>query len=214
MSNLIDRNDPSVDPLLYDPSQRHRPNGAVLLDFVNLHAGIHNAHNLEQCYGDFVGRHPQLFSPKSLMAQINARFGDVVVAKAYANWNFFVRYLDEVRNSGIEPVFTNDRYEKNTDRVIIADAVEIACTVPKIDFFIIGSGDRDFVPLAQKLRMRKVRVFGIGIQGSISDELRAACDEYVTVIPSGEWPTELPKVTGHAWPRLPMNRNGYAGTDQ
>ncbi len=105
-------------------------------------------------------------------------------------------------------MFTNDRYVKNTDRVMTADAVEAACVVSGLDFVILGTGDGDFVPLAQKLRMRKLKVYTVGIQGSISDELRAACDHTVTIIPNGSWPLDTPKVSGKAWLSLPP-RNGH-----
>jgi uncharacterized protein (TIGR00288 family) len=182
--------------------------GAIFLDFVNLHASIHNTLNPVQRYDEYCGRHPQLFSPHMLMQHVETRYGGIVLAKAYSNWNFFVKYLEEVRNAGIEPVFTNDRYAKNTDRVMTADAVEAACTVPGLDFVVLGTGDGDFVPLAQKLRMRKLKVYAVGVRGSISDELRAACDHTVTILPSGTWPEEMPKVSNKPWQSFP-SRNGH-----
>jgi uncharacterized LabA/DUF88 family protein len=184
--------------------------GGVVIDFSNLHAGFHAAMNTEVRYEQFNGRHPQLFCPRELMARIEHRFGPVVVAKAYANWNFFVRYLDEARNAGVEPVFVNDRYEKNTDRVLSIDAIELACTRTDLGFVVIGSGDRDFVPLAQKLRQRRLKVYGVGVEGTVSDELRAACDDYVTLMPAGEWPDDQPKTSGFSPPRFPPSLNGQS----
>lgn len=184
------------------------PTGAAFLDFANLHGGFHDALNGEQKYAEYQGRHPQLFSPKELMARLEARFGEVVLAKGYANWNFFVRYLDEVRNARVDTVFTNDRYDDDTDRVIVADAVEAACTATGLDFIVLASGDGGFTSLVQKLRRRRLNVFGVGVDGTIHPGLRAACDEYVTLTPDAEWPADFPKVSGSTYPRPAFPRTG------
>ncbi|MGV0802480.1 NYN domain-containing protein, partial [Mycolicibacterium elephantis] len=45
---------------------------------------------------------------------------------------------------------------------------------------VIVAGDSDYIPLAQRCKRLGRYVVGIGITGSISRSLTAACDEYVS----------------------------------
>jgi hypothetical protein len=44
---------------------------------------------------------------------------------------------------------------------------------------VVGSGDSDFTPLVLKLRELNKRVIGVGVEGSTSELLPGACDEFL-----------------------------------
>jgi len=64
----------------------------------------------------------------------------------------------------------------NTDSDIILDAMDLV-TKCDIKVVVIASGDRDFVPLYQKLKERGIRVEVLAFQDSLSGELMRHVDE-------------------------------------
>jgi hypothetical protein len=65
------------------------------------------------------------------------------------------------------------------DIKLAVDAVELSWQRDFITVFVIASGDSDFTPLVLKLRELNKRVIGVGVEGSTSDLLPGACDEFL-----------------------------------
>jgi NYN domain/OST-HTH/LOTUS domain len=65
------------------------------------------------------------------------------------------------------------------DIKLSVDAVELSLERAFITVFVIASGDSDFTPLVLKLRELNKRVIGVGIEGSTSELLPGACDEFL-----------------------------------
>lgn len=108
--------------------------------------------------------------------------GRVVYVKAYGDFSEYIRsYVPIFQRSGVEmQQMTTSAHGKNTaDMMLAMDALEM-CLLPHApDVFLIGSADRDFVPLVQKLKRYGATVIGLGIEGSISTELKDVCDQYL-----------------------------------
>jgi NYN domain/OST-HTH/LOTUS domain len=65
------------------------------------------------------------------------------------------------------------------DIKLAVDTLELAFERSFITTFVIGSGDSDFTPLVLKLRELNKRVIGVGVEGSTSELLPGACDEFL-----------------------------------
>jgi hypothetical protein len=65
------------------------------------------------------------------------------------------------------------------DIKMAVDAVELSFERDYITTFVLCTGDSDFTPLVHKLRELNRRVLGLGLRGSTSRLLAAACDEYL-----------------------------------
>ncbi|MDQ3963731.1 MAG: NYN domain-containing protein, partial [Actinomycetota bacterium] len=65
------------------------------------------------------------------------------------------------------------------DIKLAVDALELAFEREFITTFVIASGDSDFTPLVLKLRELNRRVIGVGVEGSTSELLPGACDEFL-----------------------------------
>lgn len=108
--------------------------------------------------------------------------GRVVVARAYGDWAR--PFMEDVRRDLQRSVFElgqlpTDIKGKNTaDMVLAMDALEMCFQRSAPQIIIIGSGDRDFVPLVQRLRRYGARVIGVGLKGTINQMLRTICDDY------------------------------------
>jgi uncharacterized protein (TIGR00288 family) len=109
--------------------------------------------------------------------------GRVVVRRAYADWNLFSEHRQGLVAQRIEMIEIPQRtgmVRKNAADIKLAvDALELAFERAFITTFFIASGDSDFTPLVLKLRELNRRVVGVGVEGSTSELLPGACDEFL-----------------------------------
>jgi uncharacterized protein (TIGR00288 family) len=109
--------------------------------------------------------------------------GRVIVRRAYADWNLFSDYRENLLSHRIEMIEVPQRtgmVRKNAADVKLAvDAIELSWQRDFITVFVVASGDSDFTPLVLKLRELNKRVIGVGVEGSTSDLLPGACDEFL-----------------------------------
>src|SRR5918999_547898 len=117
-----------------------------------------------------------------LMDALSER-GRVVIRRAYADWNLFSEYRQDLVAQRIEMIEIPQRtgmVRKNAADIKLAvDALELAFQREFVTTFVIGSGDSDFTPLVLKLRELNRRVVGVGVEGSTSELLPGACDEFL-----------------------------------
>ena len=109
--------------------------------------------------------------------------GRVVVRRAYADWNLFSEHRAGLVSERIEMIEVPQRtgmVRKNAADIKLAvDALELAFQRDFITTFVIASGDSDFTPLVLKLRELNRMVIGVGVEGSTSELLPGACDEFL-----------------------------------
>jgi uncharacterized LabA/DUF88 family protein len=112
-------------------------------------------------------------------------FGTLVLTRAYADWSAPVNadYRGQVVSRAVDLVqlFPAAAYAKNgADIRLAVDAVEDMFRLPDLTHVVIVAGDSDYIALAQRCRRLGRYVVGIGVAGSTSRSLAAACDEFVT----------------------------------
>ena len=134
----------------------------------------------------------------SLIIDRVRQHGTIMSSKAYADWTsaFLRPVLGDFRANAIELIqlptsaaqFRSER--KNTADIQLAvDALEMALSPVAPNSVVIVGGDRDFVPLVQKLKRYGIHVLGIGVQAGVSRVLIEACDSFVfydDLVPSDE----------------------------
>ena len=108
-----------------------------------------------------------------------------MLTKAYADWSADVNaeYRGQLVGRAVDLVqlFPAAAYAKNgADIRLAVDAVEDMFRLPDLTHVVIVAGDSDYIALAQRCKRLGRYVVGIGITGSISRSLTAACDEFVT----------------------------------
>jgi uncharacterized LabA/DUF88 family protein len=126
-----------------------------------------------------------------------ASFGTTVVNRAYADWSVPVNasYQRQLMNRAVDltQLFTTTtRGTKNgADIRLAVDVVEDLFRLPDLTHVIIVAGDSDYIALAQKAKRLGRFVVGIGVAGSTSTSLAAACDEFedYDALPGVERPT-------------------------
>ena len=142
---------------------------AFLIDYENLAIGARE-------------RGEKLLQMDVIMNALSER-GRIVIRRAYADWNLFTDHRQQLVAERIEMIEIPQRtgmVRKNAADIKLAvDAMELAYERDFITTFVIGSGDSDFTPLVLKLRELNRRVIGVGVEGSTSDLLPGACDEFL-----------------------------------
>ncbi|WP_431235172.1 NYN domain-containing protein [Mycolicibacterium psychrotolerans] len=111
-------------------------------------------------------------------------FGTVVLTRAYADWSADVNaeYQQQLVGRAVDLVqlFPAAAYGKNAADIRLAvDAVEDMFRLPDLTHVVIVAGDSDYIPLAQRCKRLGRYVVGIGVAGSSSRALAAACDDFV-----------------------------------
>ncbi|MGE5619030.1 MAG: NYN domain-containing protein [Sphingomonadaceae bacterium] len=137
-----------------------------------------------------------------------AKYGRVVAAKAYANWQEgqHLRDPNDLYSAGIEPIYvptvilgfgdSSDgapRRKNSIDVKLAVDCVDASLSNPNISTFVLVTGDGDFVHLINTLRLRGKRVVVIGTSWSTSWQLTSSADHFlaydVTVDPVSPSPS-------------------------
>jgi uncharacterized LabA/DUF88 family protein len=171
---------------LYEPPQG---DVALYIDWENIKYSLLNKE----------GRLPNAMAIKDSAA----KYGRVVAAKAYANWQEgqHLRDPNDLYSAGIEPIyvptvilgFTDSpdgapRRKNSVDVKLAVDCVDASLSNPNIATFVLVTGDGDFVHLINTLRLRGKKVVVIGTSWSTSWQLTSSADHFlaydVTVDPS------------------------------
>ncbi|WAC66985.1 NYN domain-containing protein [Agrococcus sp. SL85] len=110
-------------------------------------------------------------------------YGSIVLSRAYADWSVpaHAAYRDQLLARAVDLVqlFPTTRALKNgADIRLAVDVVEDLFRLDDITHVVIVAGDSDYIALAQRAKRLGRFVVGIGVAGSTSKSLAAACDEF------------------------------------
>src|SRR5215217_1568214 len=169
------------------------PRVAVYLDFDNIvisrYDQIHGRSSFQKDktagFHKQPGRLTQATVDVGAVIDFASSFGTLVLTRAYADWSDPVNadYRGQLVSRAVDLVqlFPAAAYAKNgADIRLAVDAVEDMFRLPDLTHVVIVAGDSDYIALAQRCKRLGRYVVGIGITGSISRSLTAACDEFVT----------------------------------
>jgi uncharacterized LabA/DUF88 family protein len=169
------------------------PRVAVYLDFDNIvisrYDQIHGRNSFQKDRAAGFHKEPGRLTTATVdvgaIIDFASSFGTLVLTKAYADWSADVNaeYRGQLVGRAVDLVqlFPAAAYAKNgADIRLAVDAVEDMFRLPDLTHVVIVAGDSDYIALAQRCKRLGRYVVGIGITGSISRSLTAACDEFVT----------------------------------
>lgn len=116
------------------------------------------------------------------------RFGRVVYARAYADWQDPVHAGDpaSLYLAGLEPVYVltrrytdasgEVRIKNSVDVKLAADCIEASHTLPSVRTYVIVSGDHGFLHVVNTLRPHGKKVVVIGVSWTTSAQLTDQAD--------------------------------------
>ena len=180
-------------------AEQSRDRVGVYLDFDNIVISRYNQLHGKNQFAKDKARYHVSSNPKA-DAEVTARihqamidvgavldyassFGAVVVSRAYADWSAAVnaRYQRQLTDRAVDltQLFPTVSSLKNGADIRLAiDVVEDVLRLTDLTHVVIVAGDSDYIPLAQRCRRLGRYVIGIGVSGSTSSALAAACDEF------------------------------------
>ncbi|CAJ1581817.1 NYN domain-containing protein [[Mycobacterium] wendilense] len=166
---------------------------AVYLDFDNIVISRYDQVNGRNSFqrdraktpGDHAERLERATVDVGAIIDFASSFGTLVLTRAYADWSAEVNagYQGQLVGRAVDLVqlFPAAAYGKNgADIRLAVDAVEDMFRLPDLTHVVIVAGDSDYIALAQRCKRLGRYVVGIGVAGSSSRSLAAACDEFVT----------------------------------
>jgi hypothetical protein len=111
-------------------------------------------------------------------------FGTVALSRAYADWSVPTNasYKSQLVNRAIDLVqlFPASSTKNGADIRLAVDVIDDMFRLPDITHVVIVAGDSDYIPLVQRCKRLGRVVVGIGVQGSTSQALVAALDDFET----------------------------------
>lgn len=109
-------------------------------------------------------------------------FGTVALTRAYADWSVPANaaYKSQVIDRAVDLVqlFATSGTKNGADIRLSIDAINDLVDHADLTHVVIVGGDSDYIALAQRCRRMGRFVVGIGVTGSTSRALVAACDEF------------------------------------
>jgi hypothetical protein len=163
---------------------------AVYLDFDNIvisrydQVNGRNSFQRDKTKGLEVDRLQRATVDVGAVIDFASSFGTLVLTRAYADWSADVNagYRGQLVGRAVDLVqlFPAAAYGKNgADIRLAVDAVEDMFRLPDLTHVVIVAGDSDYIALAQRCKRLGRYVVGIGVAGSSSRSLAAACDDFV-----------------------------------
>jgi hypothetical protein len=152
---------------------------AIYWDFENVHACM-----VDDAEGDGAYRSTR-FKPQEPVVDTDpvmeyaATFGRVVVHRAYANWQYFGRYRDELQAHAIDLVqlFPLAGSKNGADIRLVLDVIEDMQHHPHLTHVLVVASDSDYTSLAQRCRKHGLYFLGVGTERT-AGSYQFACDEF------------------------------------
>src|SRR5690349_22229178 len=166
---------------------------AVYLDFDNIvisrYDQIHGRNSFQKDKAKGLDQHSERLDRATVdvgaVLDFASSFGTLVLTRAYADWSADINadYRHQLVSRAVDLVqlFPAAAYGKNgADIRLAVDAVEDMFRLPDLTHVVIVAGDSDYIALAQRCKRLGRYVVGVGVAGSTSKSLTAACDEFVS----------------------------------
>jgi hypothetical protein len=113
-----------------------------------------------------------------------ASYGRVAFARAYADWSVPVNasYQRQLVDRAVDltQLFPVSGTKNGADIRLAVDAIDDLMRYDDITHVVLVAGDSDYIALAQRCKQLGRYVVGIGVSGSTSRALVAACDEFTS----------------------------------
>ncbi|KNX38637.1 NYN domain-containing protein [Luteipulveratus halotolerans] len=128
-------------------------------------------------------------------------FGTVALTRAYADWSVPANaaYRRQLTDRAVDLVqlFATSGTKNGGDIRLSIDAIDDLFQHADITHVVVVGGDSDYIALAQRCKRMGRYVIGIGVAGSTSRALVAACDDfsiYSDLLPGVEYDTDADPV--------------------
>lgn len=97
-----------------------------------------------------------------------ANYGQVIMSKAYANWNYnrYKKWREALSAFAIEQIQPNSSVKNSSDMKIVIDVMKTIYE-NKVDMIVLVSSDSDFTSLAIEIKSQALTAIGFGEEKSL-----------------------------------------------
>ncbi|MDQ6975904.1 MAG: NYN domain-containing protein [Mariprofundaceae bacterium] len=108
-------------------------------------------------------------------------YGRIVSIQAFGDWVAFAKELPEIQRNAIQPVFVplSQDGKSSLDCHLIVAAMKLFFQNHALDTIILGSGDRDYIPLLAELKALGKRIIILAVPDTLSQDLTRIADDVI-----------------------------------
>ncbi len=109
------------------------------------------------------------------------RYGRIVSIQAFGDWVAFAKELPDIQRNAIQPVFVplSQDGKSSLDCHLIVAAMKLFFQNHSLDTIILGSGDRDYIPLLAELKALGKRIIILAVPDTLSQDLTRIADDVI-----------------------------------
>jgi hypothetical protein len=129
-------------------------------------------------------------------------FGSVAVSRAYADWSVRANasYKSQLVDNAVDltQLFNVSGTKNGADIRLAVDVIDDLFRFESITHVLVVAGDSDYIPMVTRVqRMGRIAI-GLGIQGSVSQAFKKACDIFTVYDDVPDVPSFTPAVQAAA----------------
>jgi len=165
----------------YNSQRNEATKVAIYWDFENLHAVLANNAHGDGAYRENRFQPQPVFVDLKPILEYAASLGDIIINRAYGNWQFFANYRHALNEAGVDLIqmFPRGSNMKNSADIRMAlDALSDVHNHPHLTHVVVISSDSDFISLAQKVKQAGRFIAGVGVAGFSNRFWTASCNEF------------------------------------
>ena len=112
-------------------------------------------------------------------------YGRIASIQAFGDWIEFSQEVSEIQRNGIQPIFVplSRDGKSSLDCYLIVSAMKLFFQNDAIDTLILGSGDRDYIPLIAELKALGKKVVILAVPDTLSKDLTTIVDDVIAYKP-------------------------------
>jgi uncharacterized protein (TIGR00288 family) len=109
-------------------------------------------------------------------------YGRIASIQAFGDWIEFSKEVIDIQRNGIQPIFVplSQDGKSSLDCYLIVSAMKLFFQNDAIDTLILGSGDRDYIPLINELKALGKKVIILAVPDTLSKDLTKIVDGVIS----------------------------------
>lgn len=155
---------------------------SVFIDFENFYYSLTNLHGMN--HED--AKEASISMIDNVLNSLNDKAGEFIIKQAFADWEGLSEAKKEIQRMGVRVIdVLSSNYKNSADIEMSLSIQEVVLTRSDIQTIVILAGDRDYMPIALRTRERGKRLYLVGLQESLSGDLKklVGVDYYYYVNP-------------------------------
>jgi len=143
---------------------------AVLIDYDNIYVTLINQYD----YSRSKARAKTVRIIGNLLSHMEEDMGvSPIIRQAFADWSLYPDILNELSIMGFRVVHVKGVTGKNSADIELSLSLqEVMLTRPDMDVLIVVAGDRDYLPIAQRVQEKAKRIAFYSFERSLSGDIK------------------------------------------